>query len=150
MVDYPTIIFAALLIFLYGLISRASEKSPITAPMVFAGIGILAGPVAFNLLDIKLNTTFVKLVAEITLVMILFVDASTVNLKTLRIQRGIPIRLLGIGLPLTMLLGFVVAARCAGSAHTFPDGRRPWSSGRDQRTTSGENATGYQRGEWAQ
>ena len=57
MTDYPTIIFAALLIFLYGLISRISEKSPITGPMVFAGIGILASPMAFNLLDIKPGAT---------------------------------------------------------------------------------------------
>ena len=42
--------------------------------------------------------------------LILFVDASTVNLQMLRIKRGIPGRLLGIGLPLTMALGFVVAA----------------------------------------
>ena len=53
MIDYPTIIFAALLIFFYGLVSRLSEKSPITAPMVFAGIGILASPMALNLLDVK-------------------------------------------------------------------------------------------------
>lgn len=44
MINYPTIIFAALLTFLYGLISRASETSPITAATVFAGVGILAGP----------------------------------------------------------------------------------------------------------
>ena len=68
MTDYPTIIFAALLIFLYGLISRVSEKSPITAPMVFAGIGILAGPMALNLLDVKPGRDVVKLIAEITLV----------------------------------------------------------------------------------
>jgi sodium/hydrogen antiporter len=110
MVDYPTIIFAALLIFLYGLISRVSERSPITGPMVFAGIGVLASPIGLSLLDVKLGTTFVKLIGEITLVIILFVDASTVNLQTLRMQRGIPLRLLGIGLPLTMALGFVVAA----------------------------------------
>ena len=110
MIDYPTIILAALLIFFYGLVSRVSEKSPITAPMVFAGIGILASPIALNLLDIKPVATVVKLIAEITLVMILFVDASTVNLRTLRLQRSIPLRLLGIGLPLTMVLGFLVAA----------------------------------------
>jgi sodium/hydrogen antiporter len=97
MTDYPTIIFAALLIFLYGLISRISEKSPITGPMVFAGIGILASSVCFNLLDIKLGATVVKLIAEVTLVVILFVDASTVKLQTLKIQRGTPLRLLGIG-----------------------------------------------------
>ena len=110
MIDYPTIILAALLIFFYGLVSRVSEKSPITAPMVFAGIGILASPIALNLLDIKPGATVVKLIAEITLVIILFVDASTVNLRTLRLQRSIPLRLLGIGLPLTMVLGFLVAA----------------------------------------
>ncbi len=109
MSDYPVIIFAALLIFLYGLVSRVAEKSPITAPMVFAGIGILAGPTGLNLLQVTPGATVVKLIAEITLVMILFVDASTVNLRTLRMQRDIPIRLLAIGLPLTMVLGFVAA-----------------------------------------
>jgi NhaP-type Na+/H+ or K+/H+ antiporter len=110
MIDYPTIIFAALLIFCYGLISHVSERSPISAPMVFAGIGILAGPLALDLLEVNLNATVVKLIAEITLVIILFVDASTVNLKNLRMNRGMPLRLLGIGLPLTMVLGFVAAA----------------------------------------
>jgi NhaP-type Na+/H+ or K+/H+ antiporter len=110
MIDYPTIIFAALLIFCYGLISRVSERSPISAPMVFAGIGILAGPLALDLFEVSLNATIVKLIAEITLVIILFVDASTVNLQTLRTNRGMPLRLLGIGLPLTMVLGFVAAA----------------------------------------
>ena len=60
MIDYPTIIFAALLIFFYGLVSRLSEKSPITAPMVFAGIGILASPMALNLLDVKPGATVVN------------------------------------------------------------------------------------------
>lgn len=119
MIDYPIIIFAALLIFLYGLISRVSEKSPISAPMVFTGIGILAGPLAFNLMDLRPGATIVKVIAEITLVIILFVDASTVNQRTLRIQRGIPLRLLGIGLPLTMVLGFVVAATLINSQNLW-------------------------------
>lgn len=119
MTDYPTIIFAALLIFLYGLISRLSEKSPITGPMVFAGIGILASPICFNLLDIKPGATVVKLIAEVTLVVILFVDASTVKLETLRMQQGTPLRLLGIGLPLTMLLGFGVAVGLVNSQNLW-------------------------------
>lgn len=110
MIDYPTIIFAALLIFGYGLISRVSESWPISAPMFFCGIGILAGPLALDLFEVNLNATLVKLIAEITLVVILFVDASTVSLRTLRTNRAMPLRMLGIGLPLTMVLGFVVAA----------------------------------------
>lgn len=119
MIDYPIIIFASLLIFLYGLISRVSEKSPITAPMVFTGIGILAGPMVLNILNLKPGATIVKVIAEITLVIILFVDASTVNQRTLRTQRGIPLRLLGIGLPLTMLLGFAVAAILVNSQNLW-------------------------------
>jgi hypothetical protein len=53
MTDYPAIIFAGLLIFIYGLISRVSERSPITPAMVFAGIGILAGPMALSLSDVR-------------------------------------------------------------------------------------------------
>jgi len=109
MIDYPTIIFAALLTFLYGLISRVSEKSPVTAPMVFAGIGILASPLVLDLLNVKPSAEIVKLIAEVTLVVILFVDASTVRLKSLKMNRGIPIRLLGIGLPITMVFGFLIA-----------------------------------------
>jgi NhaP-type Na+/H+ or K+/H+ antiporter len=114
MIDYPVIIFAALLIFSYGLISRVSEQSPITAPMVFAGIGILAGPLVLDLFQVKATATTVRLIAEIALVLILFVDASTVNLQTLRGHRGIPFRLLGVGLPLTMVLGFIGAAIVLG------------------------------------
>jgi sodium/hydrogen antiporter len=110
MIDYPTIIFAALLIFSYGLISAVSERSPITAPMVFTGIGILVSPLALDLMKVNVSASIVKLIAEVTLVIILFVDASTVNLQALRRHGGIPIRLLGVGLPLTMVLGFVAAA----------------------------------------
>ncbi|MBM4326670.1 MAG: sodium:proton antiporter [Deltaproteobacteria bacterium] len=110
MTDYSTIICAALLIFFYGLISRVSERSPITAPMVFSGIGILVGPTVLSLLNVQIGGAVVKLIAEITLVIILFVDASTVDLRTLKMQREIPLRLLGLGLPLTMALGFAAAA----------------------------------------
>ena len=65
MIDYPTIIFAALLIFCYGLISRVSERSPISAPMVFAGIGILAGPLALDLFEVNLNATWHMMIVRV-------------------------------------------------------------------------------------
>ena len=40
----------------------------------------------------------------------LFVDASRINVRELRADAGLPVRLLGIGLPLTIALGFIVAA----------------------------------------
>ena len=49
------------------------------------------------------------ILAEIALIIILFVDASLINLPRLIRERSIPVRLLLIGLPLTMLLGIVLA-----------------------------------------
>jgi NhaP-type Na+/H+ or K+/H+ antiporter len=114
MIDYPVIIFAALVTFTYGLVSRLSERSPVTAPMVFAAIGIIAGPLALDLFEVNVTATIVRLMAEVALVLILFVDASTVDLRSLRTYGGIPGRLLGVGLPLTMALGFLVAAFLPG------------------------------------
>ena len=51
-----------------------------------------------------------RLIVEVTLVLVLFSDASRVNLRGLRSDSGIPVRLLLIGLPLTIVLGFGVAA----------------------------------------
>ena len=50
-----------------------------------------------------------EIVAELTLVILLFTDASRINARTLMNEPGLPIRLLGIGLPLTMLLGTIAA-----------------------------------------
>ncbi len=107
--DYPIIIFAALLAYIFGLFSKLSERSPITGPMVFVAVGIAAGPLGFGWLKVSVNAELVRVVAEITLVLILFVDASLINLPALIRTRGIPLRLLLIGLPLTMLLGILIA-----------------------------------------
>src|SRR5215475_2461626 len=56
----------------------------------------------------------VRLLAEVTLTMVLFADASLINLATLRRQYVVPLRLLGIGLPLTILAGCLLAAGLFG------------------------------------
>lgn len=107
--DYPVFIFAALLIFGFGLVSRASERSPISAAMVFVAVGMIAGPIGLGRLREGINAPLVKVLAEVTLVLVLFVDASTINLRSLMREKGVPFRLLLIGLPLTMVLGLIVA-----------------------------------------
>jgi len=107
--EYPIIIFTALLIFVFGLFSRLSERSPITGPMVFVAVGVIISPFGLDFLKIGLSAPLVRLTAEVTLVMVLFVDASTINLRALIKDKGLPIRLLGIGLPLTMVLGLILA-----------------------------------------
>ena len=101
--------FGAVLVFAFGLFSKLADKSPITAPMVFVGVGILASPLGLNLFEVKIDSEAVQIIAEVTLMLILFTDASTINLRSLAQEYKVPLRLLGIGLPLTMVLGIFVA-----------------------------------------
>ena len=109
MSEYPIFVFTALLILVYGLFSKTLEKSVITAPMVFVVIGIIASTFQIEALRQGINAPLVKILAELTLVLVLFNDASTINLMELRKQRKLPVRLLLIGLPLTMVLGILIA-----------------------------------------
>ena len=107
--NHPAIILilGALLMFLYGLVSRLAERSPITAPMVFVAIGILASPLVTGILSVKIDAGVVQVIASVTLVLVLFVDASTISVPSLIRERRLPMRLLLIGLPLTMLFGSI-------------------------------------------
>ena len=109
--DHPALIFTALLLFLFGLFPRFSERWAVTGPMVFVVVGILASPLGFSLFEVNPDADIVKLLAEITLVMILFVDASMINRDVLlKSPSRLPMRLLLVGLPLTMLFGAVMGA----------------------------------------
>ena len=107
--NHQVLIFTALLIFVFGLVSRVSERWTITGPMVFMIVGIAVSPLGFGLFAVHPTGDLVRLVAEITLILILFIDGSLIDLKALlRGRPRISMRLLAIGLPLTMLLGTLV------------------------------------------
>ena len=104
--DHQLLIFFALLIFAFGLFSRIAERKSVTGPMFFMPVGILVSPLAFDLIHVNLEMDPVKLVAELALMLVLFVDATTIDKNVIRgASSKIPARLLLIGLPLTMLLG---------------------------------------------
>src|SRR5215216_3699195 len=100
----------ASVVFVFGLVSRRVEETLLTAPLVFVAAGIVLGPVGLGLVDFTLDDHTVLLLGEITLAIVLFTDAARTNLSTLRQNEGLPLRLLGIGMPLTIALGTVVAA----------------------------------------
>src|SRR5262245_37740905 len=77
--------------------------------MVFTAAGLVVGVDALGVFDPAASGESVKLLAEATLTVVLFSDASRIDLKALRSTLGIPARLLGIGLPLTILAGFLAA-----------------------------------------
>jgi sodium/hydrogen antiporter len=88
----------------FAAVSRRLEPSHVTAAMFFVSAGLLAGPV-LGLIDVAVSGERVKLLAEVTLTLVLFADASRISLAALRTEFSVPLRLLGVGLPLTIVAG---------------------------------------------
>jgi sodium/hydrogen antiporter len=100
----------ASVVFFFGLVSRRLEGTVLTAPLVFVAAGVILGPAGLGLVEFELGGHTVLLLGEIALAIVLFTDAASTNLPSLRQNEGLPLRLLGIGMPLTIALGTVVAA----------------------------------------
>ncbi len=108
--ENATIIIAALALFIYGygLISRRITTTIISAPMIYVTFGILASRYTADTLAVTVNNEAISLIAELTLVLVLFSDASRITLGSLRKEHTIPLRLLSVGLPLTIVLGALI------------------------------------------
>ena len=91
-------------------VSRRLSGTPVTPAMVFVAVGLLVGPEVLGEIDLESSSGTVRTLAEATLGLVLFCDASRIDLGQLRREVGVPVRLLGIGLPLTIALGAVAAA----------------------------------------
>ncbi len=109
--DLGTLAIAAACIVFWGLISRRCEAWNISAPMAFVVFGLVLanGPLD---IDIAPRSHDLRLLAEFTLALVLFADASRVNVRALERDAALPLRLLLIGLPLTIGLGTVATYAC--------------------------------------
>jgi NhaP-type Na+/H+ or K+/H+ antiporter len=90
-------------------VSKRLEGSPITPAILFVSIGILVGPKVLDGVDISSTSSAVRALAEAALALVLFADASRIDFARLRREISVPVRLLGIGLPLTIVLGALAA-----------------------------------------
>ena len=106
----------AALIFAWAAVSARLERLDVTAPITFvlAGLVLTHGPLA--VLAVVPPPELVKALAEATLVLVLFTDASRVGLRDLRTDLAPCVRLLTIGLPLTIGLGTLLALALVGKA----------------------------------
>ena len=96
----------ALLLLVFAALSHRLKRSYVTLAIFFTSTGLLAGP-ALGLLDLELGSEPIKLLAEATLTLVLFSDASRISIPALRREFSVPARLLGLGLPLTIAAGTV-------------------------------------------
>ena len=96
----------AVLLIGYATASRRLQLLNVSGAMFFTTAGLIVGPV-LGLLDFEVESELVKRLAEITLTLVLFADAARISLPALRRELAVPLRLLGIGLPLTILVGAI-------------------------------------------
>jgi len=117
------ILLITVMLFLWGVLSGRLERADLTAPIIFVAVGGLFA--ATGLVDAPSLAQTLKPLVELTLVWVLFSDAAGVAFGQVRRDSGRIVRLLGIGLPLTVVAGWALAfgcsrARASGSPCWWP------------------------------
>ena len=133
------------LVFLYSLVSQRLQPTVITAPMLFTAAGAATTLLPVAARELVPDRKVLLLIAELGLVMLLFTDASPINRSLLTAGRSLTIRLLVMGMPLTIVLGAVCAmvvlsglswGKRAFWNHPRPNRCRPRPCDREQRTSA--------------
>lgn len=110
-----TVVVLACLVFGWSVLSGRLARSDVSGPFLFVVVGLAGAWAGAGFAELDLGTSTVHLVAEVTLALVLFADASRLDVAGLRRDWSTPARLLLVGLPLTILAGWAV-----GTA-LFPD-----------------------------
>ena len=103
---YQHLAILAAFVLVYSAVAGRLEKMPIGGAIVAIGFGFICGPFGLKIFTPHVDGELLRTLAELTLALVLFTDAANANLGVLKIRLQIPERLLLIGLPLTILLGF--------------------------------------------
>ena len=104
---YQILALLALFTLIYSSVAGRIERTWASGPIIFTVFGLLVGPVGLDLLPLDTDGETMRTLAELTLALVLFTDAAGADMGVLGKDKALPIRLLLIGLPLTILLGIV-------------------------------------------
>lgn len=102
---YESLALIAIFILIYSSVAGFIERSWISGPIVFTCFGLFIGTNGLDLLSWNTDKETIKGLAEVTLAIVLFTDAAGAKMRVLEETSVLPVRLLLIGLPLTILLG---------------------------------------------
>lgn len=106
---YAQLAVLAVFVFLYGIVSGRLERTSFSGPMIFVAAGFIMGPAVFGWFPGEDPDVLLRVLADLTLALFLFIDAANADLVVLKQRYAIPARMLLIGLPGTIVLGFVVS-----------------------------------------
>ena len=107
---YQDLVIFAVFILIYSSVAGAVERTWVSGAIIFTAFGLLIGPIGVDLISFKADREAIRALAELTLALVLFTDAAGADLGVLKKMERLPVRLLLVGLPLTIVLGFGVAA----------------------------------------
>ena len=93
--------------FLYSIAAGRIERTPFTGAIVFISFGVLVGPLGIGWLDLQVTATELRVLADLTLALLLFSEAANVDKSVLRQGVSAPVRMLLFGLPGVIALGWV-------------------------------------------
>jgi NhaP-type Na+/H+ or K+/H+ antiporter len=105
---YQNLALLAAFLLTYSIFAGRFESRLLNGPLMFMLAGLILGPAFLSILQPRIDREGLKILAELTLAIVLFSDAASADLKVLKAHEGLPLRLLLIGLPLTMLSGWLV------------------------------------------
>ena len=109
MITDRDLVILALALLLYAAVSKRLKRTVVSPAIAFLAGGLLLGDAGLGLLVLDAESDTMRLLAEGALALVLFTDASRVDFAGLRREISIPARLLGIGLPLTVVAGVALA-----------------------------------------
>jgi NhaP-type Na+/H+ or K+/H+ antiporter len=105
---YENLAIIAAFVFVYSCLGAGLERTPFSGALVFSAFGLAFGPLGLGLITLDVGAEGLRTLAEMTLALVLFIDAANANLGVLKEKIRLPRRLLLVGLPLTILLGYLV------------------------------------------
>ena len=103
--DADVLLTIALVLLAWALVSRRLARDNLTGPLVFMVAGLLLANPSWGIVSVDIESATVHQLAELTLALLLFADASTVPVRAARRDLPVTARLLGIGLPLSIVAG---------------------------------------------
>ncbi|PXX08793.1 cation:proton antiporter [Mycolicibacterium moriokaense] len=98
-----------ILVLSYAVVSGLVNRWYIAPALIFVGFGMALGPFGFGVIDAGAHTQSFTILAQLALTVILFNQAAMLDVRSV-VRRGhLPLRLLAIGIPLSIILGTAVA-----------------------------------------
>jgi NhaP-type Na+/H+ or K+/H+ antiporter len=103
--EESTVVVLALVIFAWAILAERLASRDLTGPLVLLVAGFLLGNASWGIVTVDIASSTVHRLAEVTLGLLLFADASKVHVTAARHDLRLTSRLLGVGLPLAIVAG---------------------------------------------